>query len=215
MTWLLLYERIPASDPSAHMLLQYLEFADYLGVSPDNDIRWDIPVSNKMPGGLPEKYVVLNIGATKPANRWTPEGFAILSDAIRQRFNISSVLTGGPEDAGLAEQILSINNAAINLVGKTSIPELTSVLNNSACVVTCDTGPMHLAVALGRKVVALFGPSDPRRTGPYKGRVVRSGLSCAPCNRKTCEIPACMDAIRPEAVFRILSEEIGDVKLSN
>jgi ADP-heptose:LPS heptosyltransferase len=60
---------------------------------------------------------------------------------------------------------------------------------------------MHLAVALGREVIALFGPADPRRTGPYRGRVIRKDLECSPCNRKTCGDPVCMRSISADEVF--------------
>jgi len=74
--------------------------------------------------------------------------------------------------------------------------------------VSCDTGPMHLAVALGREVVARVGPSDPRRTGPLIGRVVRLDLDCMPCNRRHCDNPRCMRGITAEMVLRELEDAL-------
>lgn len=212
LTWLLPFERIPPSDPHAHMVDQYLAFARFLGLS-TVPVVWQIEAQGRRPDGLPPEFIALNIGATKPANRWTAKGFSTLAELIAEHFLLPCVLTGGPEDSPMAEKIQRLAGGnVVNLVGRTTLPELVRVIDAASAVVTCDTGPMHLAVALGRRVVALFGPSDHRRTGPYKGRVLRSRLSCAPCNRKSCAAPECMDAICPEEVLRILSEEINGEK---
>ncbi len=201
MNWILPFERIPESDSGAHMVHQYLEFADYLGI-PNSDVRWELPLSDIRPFGLPENYIVLNVGATKPANRWTPEGFASLANSIQQRFHLPSVLTGGLEDTVMTKNIMNLfDKDVVNLVGKTSLKELMMILNGARVVVSCDTGPMHLAVALGRDVVALFGPSDPRRTGPFRGQVLQKPLYCSPCNLKRCKDPVCMTTITPEEVM--------------
>jgi heptosyltransferase-1 len=188
------------------MAHQYLEFARYLGAAP-GEIRWDIPVSGTIPSGLPGEYVVLNVGATKAANRWTAEGFAALAASLKERRSLASVLTGGPEDVAMARRIRSLGQGPIiDLVGKTTIAELKEIIAGSLAVVSCDTGPMHLAVALGREVVALMGPSDPTRTGPLRGRVVRLDLACMPCNRRSCKDPRCMLGITHEMVMRELEE---------
>lgn len=206
MTWLLPFERIPPADPHAHMLYQYLEFAKYLGVSSPH-IEWRINVPHQTPAVLPGEFIVLNIGATKPANRWVSEGFASLAQSIAHQYHMPCVLTGGKEDAEMAERIkAAAGKSVLNLVGKTTLKELISVISAARAVVTCDTGPMHLAVALGKKVVALFGPSDHRRTGPFRGSVIRKETSCAPCNKKRCDDPACMRAIQCEDVLKGLSE---------
>ena len=115
---------------------------------------------------------------------------------------IVSVITGGPEDTPMSDVIMKLTQTpVINLCGQTSLLELRDVLYHSLIVVSCDTGPMHLAVALGKKTVALFGPSDPRRTGPYKGFVVSKRSECSPCNRRRCETPHCMDLITAEDVL--------------
>jgi len=204
LTWLFPFERIRPQDPKRHMLRQYLEFAEHLGVH-DPQIRWDIPVSGSHQFDLPEHYLVLNIGATKQANKWTARGFADLARLAKERFGVPSVLTGGPEDRAMAEEIVRLGGSSvINLAGATTVNELKEVLARAKTVVSCDTGPMHLAVALGREVVALFGPADPRRTGPFEGEVIRKEIPCAPCNRRSCENPVCMLAITPADVMERL-----------
>lgn len=201
MTWLFPFDRIPSSDPKAHMLDQYLEFGTYLGV-PELEVSWEIPVIGERHAHLPEKYIVLNIGATKPANRWFADRFAILADALKENWGYESVLTGGPEDGPMSEKIVELSKGSIiNLAGKTSINELKEVLFSSRAVLSCDTGPMHFAVSLGKEVVALFGPSNPSRTGPYRGHVIQKSLDCIPCNAKKCDDPICMKAITVDDVL--------------
>lgn len=202
MTWMLPFERIPESDPKAHMVYQYLEFADYIGM-PNTDVRWELPVSESRPNGLPKNYILLNIGATKPANRWTPEGFSSLAHSIYRKYHLPCVITGGPEDRTMAKNIMSFSgNEVLNFVGKTSLNDLKAIINGAKIVVSCDTGPMHLAIALGKDVVSLFGPSDPRRTGPFRGQVVQKPLHCSPCNLRKCKDPVCMTAITHEEVLK-------------
>lgn len=201
MTWLLPFDRIPPSEPAAHMVHQYLEFAVYLG-APGSAIQWDIAGGQPPPRELPAAYGVLNIGATKPANRWPQARWAALAGALWEQLRLPCVVTGGKEDVPAAERIQKeAPPGLVDLTGHTRIDELVHVLKNASVVVTCDTGPMHLAVALKTPVVALFGPSDPRRTGPFKGRVVRARVDCAPCNRKTCPDPVCMRQIGPQPVI--------------
>jgi ADP-heptose:LPS heptosyltransferase len=93
-----------------------------------------------------------------------------------------------------------------SLVGETSLRQLCALSARARLFVGCDSGPMHVAAAQGTPVVALFGPADPRRTGPYGAghRVVRVPPPCAPCNRRTCNQPrhACMEDI---SVARVLA----------
>jgi ADP-heptose:LPS heptosyltransferase len=209
LTWLLPFERIPASDPQAHMVHQYLEFAHYLGIH-DAAVEWGIETGGHRPEGLPAEFVVLNIGATKAINRWTAKGFSILAQMIHQHHRLPCVLTGGREDAPMARIIQSAAGESVcNLVGGTSLPELIDVIDTAVAVISCDTGPMHLAAALGKKVIALFGPSNHRRTGPYQGMVIRSKVASVPRGPEMHAQAACMAAIRPEHVFRVLSREIA------
>jgi len=205
MTWLFPFERIPARNSQRHMLCQYMEFGTYLKI-PGSDIAWDIPRFHSIRVDLPHRYVVLNIGATKLANQWRCDYFARLADAIKKEFNVSVVLTGGKEDNQNAKRIKHrANTPCVDLTGRTTIPELVEVMARADAVVSCDTGPMHLASALGTKLIALFGPSNPERTGPFYGKIIQKKWPCAPCNRQFCNNPACMEAIKPEDVLAMLT----------
>jgi lipopolysaccharide heptosyltransferase I len=216
MSWIFPFERIPHKDSNAHMLNQYMEFAKYLDIKNDapGKVAWDIPWTNdagQVNKYFTSDYIVLNIGATKPANRWCPENFAKLADMIKEKTNCKPVITGGKEDKTYSEKIQA--NACCDIqdmCGKTSLKELTVMIAGAKCVVSCDTGPMHLAVALGTDLIALFGPSNPDRTGPYKGTIIQQKLKCAPCNKKECDNPVCMEKIKPERVMTELIQKIQD-----
>jgi heptosyltransferase-1 len=133
---------------------------------------------------------------------WTDGKFAELGDRIRRELGIGVVMTGG--EAGPLDRIrVRMKTEAVNLGGLTSLRELACLYRQAALIITTDSGPMHLAAAMGTPVVALFGPTDPARTGPYGPghRVIRSGLSCVPCLRKRCDTRACMEQIAVEEVF--------------
>jgi heptosyltransferase-1 len=201
MAWLFPFERIAPSGAVKHMALHYLDFAKHLGVN-NPEIRWDIPVTQEIPYNLPEKYFVLNIGATKKANKWPEDNFSKLAEMIKSRLGIKIVITGGREDISSSISIAGKSkDYLINLAGKTTIPELKEIIAGAELVVSCDTGPMHLAVALNKPVVALFGPSDPLRTGPLYGEVIQKPLNCVPCNKRNCDDPVCMREITPQDVF--------------
>ena len=95
---------------------------------------------------------------------------------------------------------------AANLAGRTPLRVLAALLRRAAVMVTVDSGPMHLAAALGTPLVALFGPTDPSRTGPYGTgpcRVLREALPCVPCLSRRCRIPdrhLCMRLLDPHRV---------------
>lgn len=195
MTGLFPFERIPHGDPDSHMLTQYMEFGRYLGV-PCSRVSWQIPRVESHDPQLPSEYIVLNIGATKQPNRWPLDRFAELADRVHERFRMPCVITGGPEDRDEATVVQNRTQwEIINLAGRTSVMELVEIIARAECVITADTGPMHLASALGTKLVALFGPSDPSRTGPFRGTVLKAGVPCGPCNKKQCSNPACMEQI--------------------
>jgi heptosyltransferase-1 len=208
LSWFFPFERIPPLDPQSHMLDQYLEFTDYLQIQYDN-IQWKIPKKDISMPVLPEQYLVLNIGATKPVNQWNPNNFATLIDEVAKKIKIPCVLTGGPEDKATAEIIKTkASGSVIDLCGKTTLYELIHILSNAFGTISCDTGPMHLSIALNTRVIALFGPSNPERTGPYNGIVIKKELDCSPCNKKQCPNPSCMDKISVDDVMHQLQKWI-------
>lgn len=171
-------EHIAPGDPRAHMVSQYLEFARHLGL-PDAAPEWPLPPLDAARSRAEEllaplggaRFVALNLGASKPRNRWPPAHFGALARLLAGNA-AAVVLVGGPGDREAAESVAHAAGGAValDLVGRTGLLELAAVLARAAQVVSADTGPMHLAVAVGAPVVALFGPADAQRTGPFGAR---------------------------------------------
>ncbi len=173
-------ERIPPKDRGAHMVDQYLEFAHHLGL---RDARAELVLprdasSDRWAADFVREHgspLLLNLGASKPRNLWPAERFGELALGVQRDFDVPIAFTGSAQDAPLAARARaraqSLHAGAgggwSDLTGRTSLMQLTALQRRALAVVTCDTGPMHTAVACGAPVVALFGPGEPRRTGPY------------------------------------------------
>jgi heptosyltransferase-1 len=196
-----------------HAIDRYLEVAGYLGCRWD---RWDnrIPVSvtdqcaidqllegDGFRGG---DLLAINPMAKWKTKLWEPELFAALGDRILQDFSCQIVFTGSQDDRPVIENISSkMKNRPLNFAGRTSLKALASLYGRCRVLVTTDTGPMHMAAAMGCSVVALFGPTSPLRTGPYgsRHRVITSGAACSPCFKKTCDEWSCMRDITVDTVY--------------
>jgi len=151
--------------------------------------------------------VALNPGATHAVNRWPLRRFAELADLVAERTQARPVIIGGPDDRDLADEIVARSRSKpVSLAGATSLLQLGAVLRSCAVVVSGDTGPLHMATAVGTKVVALFGAADPGRTGPVGShtRTIRAqGVACVPCRSR-----ACSNTVSLECMERITAEEV-------
>ena len=118
--------------------------------------------------GVAEKYICFHLGANWEPKRWPPGHFAALADKIEERWHIPIVVTGSQNDEPLFEEFISKIRRAkiISLVGKTGLRVSAVIYKYAACLVTGDSGPMHMASGVGAPVVVLFGPTDPKLTGP-------------------------------------------------
>ncbi len=148
--------------------------------------------------------VVVSPTSRWKSKMWDGAKFALLCDMIIEEYGATVVFTGLREDAPYIEHIQRrMTHRAINLAGKTGIPELKGLLKQADLVVSCDSGTMHLASALDKAVVAIFGPTDPDYTGPFteKRFVVKKTAECSPCRRRECGDMRCMNLIEPEDVM--------------
>ena len=140
--------------------------------------------------------------------RWPPEYFGKLASLLQLR----SIIVGSKDDVHIANEIVARSRGkSFSLAGKTDLKELIAVIKGSKYLVTNDSGPMHIAAALGVPVFAIFGPTDPARTGPYgKGHtIIREPVECAPCFKKTCGDIKCMKDLSAEKVYRIIERNPG------
>lgn len=163
------------------------------------------------------KLVGLVIGSspTWPTKRWPLPHFEELSNRLIQRKNCRVVLIGSSEDADLAQEFETKKpEAVINLVGKTSLADLVPLVKRLDVVVTGDTAPLHVAGAVKTKIVALFGPTDPKRHMPpgNDALVFMRHLDCQPCYQGTChnkEKLACLKRISVEEVFQAVEKQLA------
>ena len=133
--------------------------------------------------------------------RWRALAAALLAEGA------GVLLTGGDADGALAAEIgAGLDPAPLSLVGRLSLKELAAVLGGSDLMVSVDSGPMHMAAAMGTPVVALFGPTDPRRTGPLgAGSVLQRPLPCSPCLQRRCRIADVHRCMRDLGVAEVLT----------
>ena len=151
-------------------------------------------------------YAVLLPGTNWETKRWPIGHFAALAAALPDRLGLTPIVCGGPGDAALARQV-----GARDLTGRTPLKTLAAVLAGAALVVANDSGPMHIAAALGVPLVVPFGPTDARRTGPYRRPecVVRLDLPCAPCYSRHCAHRSCLTLLAVEAVMAAAERQMG------
>lgn len=136
--------------------------------------------------------------------RWPPERFAGVAASLRERTGARTVLTWGPGERELAQQVAGASRGAATAAPELSLAQLAALLERLDVFVASDTGPLHLAAILGRPVVAIFGPKDPIIYAPYAcpSVVVRKDLNCSPCTRRRCPHVRCLLEIAEEDVLR-------------
>jgi len=176
---------------------------------------------------LPALLLGLNPGATYgSAKCWLPERFAEVAVRAHAELGAGVLIVGGPGDARVCAEVAQLiarqaPDAAtwcLNLAGQTNLCELAAWLRQCFCVVTNDTGGMHLAAVAGTRVVAIFGPTDWRETAPLgEGHMlVRADVDCAPCCKRECATDhRCMTAVTVTQVWqavRMTNDEQGSIK---
>ncbi len=220
LSGLFLNERIP-EDMSKHAVDRYLDFPRYLGAAV-KEPEFLIPIDKQNIDRVEEllqrndidkngRFVAVSPLALWDTKLWADERFASLCDRIAEELNVRIVFTG--TERKKLEHIQSLMKMhSVNLGGQTTLRDLAYLYQRSALLITTDSGPMHLAAAMRTPVIALFGPTDPSRTGPYgKGHVViRRELPCSPCFLKKCESMDCMSGITIEEVFQAVREKLSE-----
>ena len=204
---------IPRPSWDTHAVDWYLRALHPLDVPLNWDFTWLPPrseVQKKVAERFPKngRRVVLIPGARWENKRWPLENFTELTRLLLQHDpSLQVTILGSKTDlaAGLALKKVCPEKVQ-DLTGRTTLPEMVEVLRETDIAVTNDTGPMHIAAALGVPLVPLFGPTSPSRTGPF-GQVQRTlqiPLPCVPCMQSRCHNPdplACLTGITPQAVF--------------
>ena len=212
----LLTEVIPAPDVPMHKIDYFLNIITACGIKDQGreceffvdgaDEKKAVDLMREAGIGEKKSFVLLNPGGNWDMKRWPAANFSRLADMIQEQTAAKVVIGGAKKDIHLAEEIAAgMKTSSVLLTGKTTLQQLAAVMKRAGCVVSADSGPMHISAAVGANTIALFGPTAPEYSGPVgKGKVVilRKDVGCAvPCYVEECKDRRCMNAVTPEAVF--------------
>jgi lipopolysaccharide heptosyltransferase II len=224
-TWFLASAALPCKilvynktrKPVIHAVFDHLKTVEPLGIISEAD-GLDLYITEEhrrfavalfeASGVNKRRIVAFNPGASNLIKCWSTAQFAALGNRLVDEIGAEVVIVGGWLERNLAKEISAgMNHKPINLVEKTSMLQLGAVLSMCSLLVSGDTGPMHMATAVGTPVVALFGAIDPRRTGPVgNGHIIISHpeVACVHCKANKCDNPnylECMELITVDEVF--------------
>jgi lipopolysaccharide heptosyltransferase II len=211
--------RVPVPQSEMHAVDRYLLAAMAVGAAESDtpEFRFRIPPtdydevdrllirSGVTPG---TSWVAMNVSARWPTKRWPAASFAEVGDRLRQEGYGAVVMIGGPnERVEVAAVSGMMKTPAIDLAGATTVGLLPALLSKASLLITNDSGPMHVAAAVGTPVVALFGPTSAVRTGPYGvGHGVLTGkVPCSPCFSRTCHNTLPLECLRLVSPQQVLS----------
>ncbi len=193
-------------------LRQYLRFADALGL-PDDGVVFDLRLREEEERSLdtllantPRPYVTFFLGSRWPSRFWFPTATAQVARTLQQEYDVGIVLIGGPAEVMFARQVRAVlgEAQATDLSGKTSLRDLIGIFSRARLGIGPDSGPMHIAAAVGTPVISLWGATSPLRSAPWGSEdfVLCGPAACSPCYTRDCKIQrACMQRITPEQVL--------------
>lgn len=216
---LLLHERLDLPEGLAHVIDKNLALLQAVGVSAVGTRVFPLPpldrAEARVAGLLDElrrgPFALLDPGGGWPGKLWPAESFGRLAQRLAAAQGLASLVAWGPGEERLADQVVAASGGAARRCFPTSLLELAALARRARVTVAADTGPLHLACAMGAPVVALFGPTDPARNGPFAPAdvVLRRVPACAPCHRRACPVHAGVMADLPvDEVAEAVSERL-------
>jgi len=214
--WLLTEAAAPLAKDSVHKAEGFLRLLEAVGI-PSDGLHYEVGLS---PGdhlaarnlleewkvGPRDRLVALHPGANWRLKRWPAESFALLGDALAVRYRAKVLFIGGPEDLPLVQGILKrMRTRPLVATGRATFRQSGALLSRCSLLISNDSGPLHLGVAVGTPVVALFGPTPPELTGPpagAKAATLFGSIGCpVPCYQLQCPVNLCMSQITVEKVL--------------
>ncbi len=216
--------RVELQPTDTHAVDRYMRCLEMLGITWKKPDFW-LPIDPRAVGevnrmleraqlGSSQRFVLVVPGARWQSKRWPAERFAKVIDRIQDELSLPCVLAGAGGEVGLCREIAGgckSKPLPLNLAGETSLVQLAALISRCELVLGHDSGTIHLAVALGKPLTCIIGPTDPNRTGPY-GRsdsIVRVEVPCAPCRLSVCTDNKCMNLISVESVFAKVRSLLG------
>jgi lipopolysaccharide heptosyltransferase I len=227
-SWLAYTDHIALPTLDIHPVERYLGIGPMLGLD-DGPADFSFPIPQEARARIDAlvdyyeiakaKLLVMAPGTNWETKEWRPEAFAEVARHFMPK-GFAVTLIGSERERALCDEVAKLAPGTINLAGETTLSELAALISRATICVTNDSGPMHLAVALDRPVVSIFGPTDPVWAGPYRrdGAVVRAELECSPCylrllsrcpNNHDCmnNVPAAAVIERIESTLRVTAPE--------
>ena len=231
-SWLAYTHHIAVPTLDVHPVERYLGVAPMLGLD-DGAPDFSFPIlqeaSTRIDGLLDyydigkTRLIAMAPGTNWDTKQWRVAGFADVARNFLQKGN-AVALIGSERERAVCDEVAQLAPGAINLAGETTLDELAALIRRATVCVSNDSGPMHLAVALDRPVVSVFGPTDPVWAGPYRrdGAVLRADLPCSPCYLRQLSRcmhgHACMHDVSASAVIErvegILAKQPARVKMA-
>ena len=217
-------DRIPLPTIDVHAVDRYLSIGAMLGFD-DGAADFTFPIPAEAPiriaalldyyGIADQKLLAVAPGTNWETKQWRSEGFAEVARHFLQK-GFAVTLIGSARERPLCDRVAGLAPGAVNLAGETTLSELAALLRRAEICLSNDSGPMHVAVALDRPVLSLFGPTDPLWAGPYHrdSAVLRTPLPCSPCYLRQlsrCRHDhACMRDISASTVIERIAPLVGD-----
>lgn len=224
LNWLFNSDHISSIPDTVSKFDHYLAFLEYLGLSSkavSPKVFADFNEQSYLPKTISDSLVersaiAIVLGSSWESKDWFESGYASLIQILRDREKENIILLGDRSQervAGNIEKALG-SKSLFNLVGKTSLIELTAILKASIVAIGPDSGPGHIAATVGTPYVSIFGPTPPVRVAPRgsENLVVRADIGCSPCYKKKCPglDRLCMRLVSPEAVYQKVSSVLQD-----
>jgi len=221
----ILYDKVVVWNNKQHITESYFDIARVLNISYNPPLKiQEIPSSDSDKSyvdkllkdskiGKSEKIIGINVNASDfgTARRWPYQNFAKLADKLVKEFKVRVVFIGAPFDKGLVNKTMNLmeDKSAISLAGMTTVKQLSYLMQKFHLLITNDTGPMHIAAAMGTPVVVFFGPETPLLYGPLgkQHTVFYKHLPCSPClsvynaKRISCKHARCIKMITVDEVM--------------
>jgi lipopolysaccharide heptosyltransferase II len=217
---------VEVPDGPRHAVDRYLLVAEALGAKRPTQPRFEfvdrpqdrqaverILTRSGVPASLP--WIAINASARWETKRWPPQHFAEAADRLSREHACPIVFIGGATERPETQAVMALmRTKAIDLTGQTPVGLLPCLLRQATVLITNDSGPMHIAAAVGTAVVALFGPTDPRKTGPYgQGHLVLSHtVECSPCFSRDCSRAVrleCLLEVKPDQVVQAVQQQLN------
>jgi heptosyltransferase I len=217
-------------DPRAHVIEKNLKLVGAVGAHADGNYEFPIAVSaadeayidNLLQAKNLTVFAIINPGGGWPTKLWSTGRFAALADRLWERFSLPSLVTFGPGEEALAEEVVKGAQTGRAYAVTTTLKQFVALARRASLFVGGDTGPLHLAAACRTPIVGIYGPTEPARNGPFDPLDISVGLDteCRPnCYRRKCPTIECMDiplsAVEGAAERRLLQTKLWQLKRSN